>query len=103
MPLPKLTSDVLILIEDCRREILWKIKEHLNDAVFNASIKRTMEGLGIPSSHGMVNYLELEDYSVEKITSQSIEINGGGTAYCTLEWGSRSDWRNADGASLDGG
>ncbi|KPM90516.1 hypothetical protein HJ131_05130 [Vibrio parahaemolyticus] len=96
-----LTSDILTLIEDCRNEILWKIEEHLNKAVINASIERTMEGLDILSSHGMVNYLELEDYSVEKITSQSIEINGGGTAYCTLEWGSRSDWRNGDGASLD--
>lgn len=96
-----LTSDILTLIDDCRSDILWKIEDHLSDAVINASIERTMEGLDILSSHGMVNHLELEEYSVERITSQSIEIKGEGTACCTLEWGSKSDWRNDNGASLD--
>ncbi|MGR5333535.1 pPIWI-associating nuclease domain-containing protein [Photobacterium damselae] len=30
-----------------------------------------------------------------------MEINGGGTTYCTLKWRAKSDWRNGDGASLD--
>lgn len=97
----KLTSDILSLIDDCRKEIQWKIDEQVSDTVIDTSVQSTMDGLDILSTHGMVNYIDLDEYSVSGITSQSIEIVGRGTAYCILEWGSRSDMRNGDGASIE--
>ena len=97
----KLTSDILSLIDDCRKEIQWKIDEQVSDTVIDTSVQSTMDGLDILSTHGMVNYIDLDEYSVSGITSQSIEIVGRGTAYCILEWGSRSDMRNGDGTSIE--
>jgi hypothetical protein len=97
----KLTSDIVSLIDECRREIKWKIDEQISDTVVDTSVQTTMDGLDILSSHGMVNYIDLDEYSVNNITSQSIEVVGSGTAYCILEWGSGSDMRRGDGASIE--
>lgn len=96
----KLTNDIVTLVENCRREIHSKIYERISNAVIDESVQSTLDGLDILSSHGYVEYVNVSDYEVSSITSRYIVITGVGEASCVLEWGSGSDFRNGDGATM---
>lgn len=95
----KLTSDIVTLVENCRSEIHSKIYERINNAVVDQSVQSTLDGLDILSSHGYVEYVNVNEYEVSSITSSYIIITGSGEASCVLEWGSNSDFRHGDGST----
>lgn len=97
----KLTSDIVSLIDDCRYEIRSHVYEQIHNAVTDESIRTTLEGLDILSTHGYVNYVDINEYEVSSITSKYIVIQGDGKAHCTLEWGSGSDFRNGNGSTRE--
>lgn len=96
----KITNDIVSLIENCRKEIQSKVYEKIGNTVINESIQSTLEGLDILSTHGYVEYANINEYEVSTITSQYIIIDGSGDVSCTLEWGSGSDFRNGNGATM---
>ncbi|MFS7358097.1 hypothetical protein AB6896_04425 [Rahnella inusitata] len=97
----KITNDIVSLIEDCRKEIQSKVYEKISNAVIDESLQSTLDGLDILSTHGYVEYVNISEYEVSTITSQHIIIDGSGNASCTLEWGSGSDFRNDNGATMN--
>lgn len=97
----KLTSDIVRLVEQCRTEIQDLVRDKISEAVTQEALSTTLDGLDILSSHGHVNEVEVSELSVVDINSRWLVINGQGYAYCTLVWGSRSDFRNDNGAARD--
>ncbi|MCG9629036.1 hypothetical protein L1D34_30035 [Vibrio mediterranei] len=97
----KLTSDIVRLVEQCRSEIQNLVREQISETVTQEALTTTLEGLDILSSHGHVNDVEISEFSVDDIDSQWLKIKGTGYAYCTLVWGSGSDFRNDNGATMD--
>ncbi|WP_337220376.1 hypothetical protein [Vibrio parahaemolyticus] len=89
------------LVEQCRTEIQDLVREQISETVTQEALSTTLDGLDILSSHGHVNEVEVLELSVVDINSRWLVVNGQGYAYCTLVWGSRSDFRNDNGATKD--
>jgi predicted pPIWI-associating nuclease len=87
--------------EECRRTVLDALSEKIDDEAVTALITETIQEVDELASHHTVEQVDVESAVVVSISNDELCIRAEGTLYVELQWGSNSDLRRGDGATLD--
>ncbi|WP_146140348.1 hypothetical protein [Alsobacter soli] len=84
----------------CRSEIAEVVAEEVNDEALAALTETVVEELDELSSHTFVDDVVTEVVRIKKVTAEMVSLETEGTVYVTLNYGSKSDFKRADGVTL---
>src|SRR6185369_3431669 len=93
--------DVLQLTDECRSEVRESVHGELYKCVDDVLSVNVFDALDDKSTHTSVDGYDLEYFTITDIDEAFITIQGEGTVYCTLQYGSGSDLRNDMGAVME--
>jgi len=91
---------LLDTIDECRklmRESLW---EHIDTSVIDSGLMNTILSIDELATHHWIEEIYTSDIEIADIGVDFVQIVAEGTVSCTLQWGSHSDLRKGDGATL---
>lgn len=77
-----------------------ELREHIDQQLLARLIGEAIADLDILSGHTHVEGQEATEIEVTEISAANIRFPVEGAVYVTLQWGSGSDFRNGDGASM---
>ncbi len=90
------------ILNECRAKVATKLSEEIVDKeVVDAMLFETDMALDELASHHSIEYIDTHEVTIESISHDTIYINAYGTVSVGLQWGSSSDNRNGEGATLD--
>lgn len=84
----------------CQREVHSKMEHQVNEAVFDKFISDTIQELDELSTHTRFDAHAVDDIKVIDVDSDLITYLVTGTVYVELIYGSGSDFRRGDGATM---
>lgn len=87
-------------LASCRSEVGDAVAEGANDSALASLTETVVQELDELSTHTFVEEVEVEEVSVTAITADSVSFEASGTVHVTLNYGSGSDFRRGDGASM---
>lgn len=93
-------ENLLETADECRSEIIRELREHIDRQLLERLIGEAIDDLDILSGNTQVEGQEATEIEVTEISAANIRFQIEGTVYVTLQWGSGSDFRNGDGASM---
>lgn len=93
--------DLFQTIDECRRVLVEALTEHIDSSVVDAAISETIGSIDELATHHSVEEVSTDDVYVVQIDASFIRFIAEGTVTCVLQWGSNSDVRRGDGATLD--
>lgn len=94
-------KDFILTIESYREELKTFLDEHIEEHMITTVVSNSFENLDSLAPHYSLNYSELSDYHISKISDHEIEVIVYGELYVTLEYGSRQERKEGDGLDLD--
>lgn len=93
--------DLFQTIAECRTTLVESLREHVDASVVNAAISETILSIDELATHHFIDAVYTEDVHVGQIDAHFIHFVAEGTVECELQWGSSSDLRRGDGATLE--
>lgn len=87
-------------IQTTREALIEETYEHIDSAVFEETVFNTVEEIDLLATHHTINGVQVEELSDLKISAENISVNVGGYIEVELQWGSSSDLRRGDGATM---
>jgi hypothetical protein len=87
-------------VADVRSAISTAVSEHANDLAIEALTDSVVQELDELSTHTVVDEVIADDIRVVEIGPQEVKLDVRGTVYVELNYGSGSDFRRGDGASM---
>ncbi|MBB3871665.1 hypothetical protein [Brevundimonas mediterranea] len=87
--------------DDCRKAVAEALREAIDEQVMDRMISETIAELDELSTHTFIDEIQVEDISVVEIGPEQIHLEVEGVVYVTLQYGSGSDVRRGDGATMD--
>jgi hypothetical protein len=109
-PIEAFISDALAALEglfasfeQCRKQVVEAIFDHLDEEVVSALISETIQNLDDLASHHSIEEVCTEQMEVTGITHEAVNFAISGTVSVELQWGSNSDVRRGDGAIMEQG
>lgn len=93
--------DLLDAAASCQREVHSKMEHQVNEAVFDKFISDTIQELDELSNHTRFEAHAVDDIKVVDVDSDLITYQVTGTVYVQLIYGSSSDFRRGDGATMN--
>jgi hypothetical protein len=90
----------LVLINDCRKLIIERLWKQIDSAVIYETLKETISALDELASHHFIDEVYTDNVEIYAIDHESIMFRAIGSIGCELQWGSNSDLRRGDGATL---
>jgi len=93
-------GQLLDAVPECRSAVEEKLQAEINRAVFDEAIKTAHPDLDELSTHTMVEEVHTEEVTVVDLGIERIKFAVSGSIYVSLNYGSSSDFRNGDGASM---
>lgn len=93
-------SDVLELADQCHKTLIDALQTRIDSEVVDAAIGETILALDELATHHYVEDIDVEEYEIVKISSDSITIRAHGQIGAVLQWGSNSDMSKGDGAAM---
>lgn len=88
-------------IAECRAIVADAVVGTVNQAALHALVQQTVQELDELSSATAVEDVQVEDLTVVSLTHDAIVFDAVGEVSVELRWGSPSDFRRGDGASMD--
>lgn len=88
------------LIDESKKEVVFHLKSQIDEELFSRAISETHQEIDLVATHHYIEDVEIYEHEVDNIDSETIHITAYGNLETTLEYGSASDHRNGDGASL---
>ncbi len=88
-------------IADCRRALVNALAEHIDSSVVDEALSETILSIDQLATHHSVDSIYTENVQIKQIDAHFIHFVAEGTIECELQWGSNSDLRRGDGATLD--
>lgn len=86
--------DLLDKIEQTRNEISTLLEEEIQDNLTETMFMETFSEIDVLSTHTTVDSVDDIDFKVTEVNEMHIVIEGSGSIYCELQFGSDSDLRN---------
>jgi hypothetical protein len=86
--------------DECRSEVVVELRDQIDPQLLERMIGETIGELDILSGHTLVDRPETTEIEVTEITADRIRFRIEGAVYVNLQWGSGSDFRDGDGASM---
>jgi hypothetical protein len=93
-------SDVFISIRDFRRTLVTSIEQRLEREIVEAFVRETIASLDELAGHYFIDVVYTDHIRVLEIGAEIVRYQANGTVAVELQWGSGSDLRNDDGATL---
>jgi hypothetical protein len=87
--------------DECRSRVLDALSEEIDGEAVNALITETIQSVDELATHHSVEEVYVEQTRVIALTHETIYFKATGTLAVELQWGSNSDLRRGDGATLD--
>ena len=88
-------------ISECRITLVEAFMENLDASVVDAAISETILSIDELATHHCIDAVHTEQVHIRQIDAHLIHFVAEGTVECELQWGSNSDLRRGDGATLD--
>lgn len=92
--------EFLISISECREAIVGCLWEHIDSAVIDQTLSETIIGIDELASHHSIEEVYTDKIEIFEINHEVIKYRAYGSIGCILQWGSNSDLRRGDGATL---
>ena len=86
--------------EHCRASVIHALLEKIDDTAAEALISETIVEVDALSSHHSVDEVYVDKMRIASLTHDTIHIEVTGSLGVELQWGSNSDLRRGDGATL---
>jgi hypothetical protein len=80
--------------------VIEALLEKIDDAAVDALISETITDIDELSTHHSVDEVSIDKMQIVEITHDTIKIEVSGSLGVELQWGSNSDLRRGDGATL---
>lgn len=87
--------------EACRRTVLDALSEKIDHEAVTALITETIQEVDELATHHTVDEVHVESTEIVSMTHDELCIEAKGTLSVGLQWGSNSDLRRGDGATLN--
>lgn len=94
-------NEAMEILESGKEEVLSYIPEKLSDYVENALVEEIPNSLDELSTHTVIDYVEFNGFQVMDIDESFIYIRGESTVHVALQYGSSSDRRKGEGATIN--
>lgn len=94
------THNFLIAIRECRELIIEQLWEQIDAAVIDKALTDTITSIDELASHHYIEEINTDTIKIFNIDHESILLCAYGSIGCELQWGSNSDIRRGDGATL---
>ena len=86
--------------DECRTFILDELRVHIDRQVVERMLGEQIGELDILSGRTLVDGHDTREVEVVELGPKAIRFHVEGVVYVTLQWGSGSDFRNGDGATM---
>lgn len=86
--------------DECRSFIVDELRDHIDRQVMERMLGEQIGELDILSGRTLVEGHDTTEIQVVEIGPKDVRFHVEGAVYVTLQWGSGSDFRNGDGATL---
>ncbi|HET7085150.1 MAG TPA: hypothetical protein VFI23_10290 [Rhizomicrobium sp.] len=87
--------------EHCRETVIEALVNEIDDEAVNALITETIQEVDQLSSHHSIEEVYVDKMRIVSLTQDAISFEVTGSLAVELQWGSNSDVRRGDGATLD--
>lgn len=91
---------LLYTAEECRSSVVLELRGQIDQQIMDRMIGEVIGELDELSTHTQIEGHDTEEIGVARIGPDEIRFGVAGTVYVTLQWGSGSDVRRGDGASM---
>jgi hypothetical protein len=88
-------------IENYKEEIKSFLDGHIEDHMISSVVTNFFENVDQLAPHHSLNYSDVTDYHISKITDKEIIVDVFGDLHVTLEYGSKQERRDGDGLDLE--
>jgi len=88
-------------VEHCRHEMMTAIADAVVDQATEEVLQETIQTIDELATHHSIEEVYVGDVRTIKIDSEYVWYRASGTIAAELQWGSNSDLRRGDGATLD--
>jgi hypothetical protein len=92
--------DFLSTFRNCRKLIIDQLWEHIGSAVINEALSETIQSIDSFTSHHYIDEVYTNEVKILSIDHEFIYFRATGKIDCELQWGSNSDLKNDNGATL---
>lgn len=93
--------DLFQTIAECRATLVEAFMGGLDASVVNAAISETILSIDELATHHFIDEVYTDQVYIRQIDAHFIYFIAEGAVSCELQWGSSSDFRRGDGATLD--
>ena len=104
----KLQDDILAALGDLIEAIrIWRsvteevIRDEVEETAREALTQEVMADVDLLATAHRIDQVETTGIEISRVGATTIDLVARGDAYVELLYGSTSDWRNGDGASMD--
>lgn len=87
-------------IEHCRLEMMMAVTEEVADEAMDGVLSETIQTIDELATHHSIEEVYVDDVQTVKIDAYFVWYRATGTISAELQWGSNSDLRRGDGATL---
>jgi hypothetical protein len=91
---------LLDMAEECRSSVISELRGQIDQQIIDRMIGEVIGELDELSTHTQIEGHDTEEIEIAGIGPNQIRFGVSGTVYVTLQYGSGSDRRNGDGASM---
>ncbi|WP_459175863.1 pPIWI-associating nuclease domain-containing protein [Ewingella americana] len=84
-------TEILEAIEECRDEVIDKLRNKISDAVQDTAESSIPDGLSILANNAYINYTQVDEYGIDSIDDEHIYIYASGYVNVTQEYGPSND------------
>lgn len=92
---------LLLVAASARKKLIEAIQERIEEEVVHAVLRETVMAVDEIASHHSIEGVALDNVEVLRIGADEIEFIAFGSLEVELQWGSNSDRRKGDGATLN--
>lgn len=88
-------------VDHCRTEIMLAVTEAVVDEAMDEVLRETIQTIDELATHHSIEEIYVDEVTTVKIDAHFVWFRATGTIGAELQWGSGSDLRRGDGATLD--
>lgn len=94
-------ASLLDAIDHCRTEMMVAVTEAVGDEATDEVLRETIQAIDELATHHSIEEVYVDEVKTVKIDAHFVWYRATGTIGAELQWGSSSDFRRGDGATLD--
>jgi hypothetical protein len=94
-------SSLMETVEQCRDAVIQELHKSINTPVLVKLMSETVGALDELSTHTIVEDTSVENIQIVDLGVHRLDLALEGTVYVTLQYGSGSDFRRGDGATME--